>query len=172
VAGQVAVGGLESLAAAIDAGQIRTVVTVGEDLVAAGLAPAQLAKVQIIALGTHANATTAAAKVVLPTLTVFEKSGCFVNQQFRIQKFARAVPGPAGATDDLVVLAKLAAAAGGKVPHDLSSVWTALAAAVPALATMTYANLPATGLLLDGTKWAAEPFAEGKGLHFEPAAKA
>jgi NADH-quinone oxidoreductase subunit G len=172
VAGQVAVGGLESLAAAIDAGQIRTVVTVGEDLVAAGLAPAQLAKVQIIALGTHANATTAAAKVVLPTLTVFEKSGCFVNQQFRIQKFAKAVPGPAGATDDLAVLAKLAGVAGAKVAADLSAVWTALAASVPGLATMTHAKLPATGLLLDGTPWAAEPFVEGPGLHYQPAAKA
>jgi NADH-quinone oxidoreductase subunit G len=172
VAGRVATGGLESLAAAIDAGKVKAVVTVGEDLAAAGLTAAQLAKLKIVHLGTHHNETAGSAAVSLPTLTVFEKSGCFVNQQFRIQKFARAVPGPAGATDDLVVLAKLAAAAGGKVPHDLSSVWTALAAAVPALATMTYANLPATGLLLDGTKWAAEPFAEGKGLHFEPAAKA
>ena len=58
-----------------------------------------------------------------------------------------------------------------KAPADLSSVWTALAA-VPAFATMTHANLPATGLLLDGSAWATEPFAEGPGLHFTPAAKA
>ena len=45
-------------------------------------------------------------------------------------------------------------------------------AAVPAFATMTHANLPATGLLLDGSAWATEPFAEGPGLHFTPAAKA
>jgi NADH-quinone oxidoreductase subunit G len=173
VAGQVILGGLEPLAAAIDAGQVKAVVTVGEDLAAAGLTAAQLAKVAIVALGTHASATTAAAKVVLPTLTVFEKSGCFVNQQFRIQKFAKAVPGPAGATDDLAVLGKLlGAVTGTKAPADLSSVWTALAAAVPALATMTHANLPATGLLLDGTPWAAEPFVEGPGLHFKPAGTA
>ena len=67
----------------------------GEDLTAAGLSVAQLAKISIIYLGTHANATSAAAKVVIPTLTVFEKSGTLVNQQFRIQKFARAVPAPA-----------------------------------------------------------------------------
>ena len=172
VAGQVAAGGLESLAAAIDAGKVKVVVTVGEDLAGAGLTAAQLAKVAIVALGTHATATTAAAKVVLPTLTVFEKSGTFVNQQFRLQKFTKAVPGPAGATDDLAVLGKLiAVASGSKAPADLSSVWTALAA-VPAFATMTHANLPATGLLLDGSAWATEPFAEGPGLHFTPAAKA
>ena len=51
---------------------------------------------------------------MLPTLTVFEKSGTFVNQQFRLQKFTKAVPGPAGATDDLAVLGKLIAVASGK----------------------------------------------------------
>ena len=85
---------LTDLAAAIDAGKVKTVISVGEDLAAAGLTAAQLAKVSIVYLGTHANATSAAAKVVLPTLTVFEKNGTFVNQQFRIQKFHKAVPGP------------------------------------------------------------------------------
>ncbi|MBP6506995.1 MAG: (2Fe-2S)-binding protein, partial [Opitutaceae bacterium] len=93
-------GGLTELATAIDAGKIKTVVSVGEDLAMAGLSAAQLAKVSVIYLGTHANATSAAAKVVLPTLTVFEKSGTFVNQQFRLQKFSKAIPAVAGTTDD------------------------------------------------------------------------
>src|SRR6185369_5264140 len=98
---------LTDLVAAIDAGKVKTVISVGEDLAAAGLSAAQLAKVSVVYLGTHANATSAAAKVVIPTASVFEKNGTFVNQQFRLQKFARAVPAPAGATDDLVVLTKL-----------------------------------------------------------------
>jgi NADH-quinone oxidoreductase subunit G len=162
------IGGLSALAAAIDAGKIKTVVSIGEDFAAAGLSAAQLAKISVVYLGTHANTTSAAAKVVVPTLTVFEKSGTFVNQQFRIQKFAKAVPGPAGATDDLVVLAKLAHVAA----TDLASVWALLAAEVPALGTMRYANIPDTGLLLDATPYAALPFAEGETLHFKPAAKA
>ena len=32
-----------------------------------------------------------AAAVLIPTLTVFEKSGTMVNQQFRLQRFAKAV---------------------------------------------------------------------------------
>ena len=87
---------LTELAAQIDAGEVKTVVSVGEDLAAAGLGEAQLARVAIVYLGTHANATSAAAKVVIPTLTVFEKAGTFVNQQFRLQKFAQAVPGSGG----------------------------------------------------------------------------
>jgi NADH-quinone oxidoreductase subunit G len=157
---------LTDLAAQIDAGKIKTVVSVGEDLAATGLTAAQLGKISIVYLGTHANSTSAAARIVLPTLTVFEKNGTFVNQQFRIQKFAKAIPGPNGATDDLVVLAKLANVAAS----DVASVWKLLATEIPALGTMTYANLPETGLLLDATPWAALPFAEGETLHYEPAA--
>ncbi len=160
---------LADLATQIEAGKIKTVVSVGEDLDAAGLTAAQLGKISIVYLGTHANATSAAAKIVLPTLMVFEKSGTLVNQQFRLQKFAKAVPAPAGATDDLAVLAKLIAAVGGPAQApDLAAVWKTLAAEVPALGTMTFASLPDTGLLLDATPWAALPFPEGETMHYKP----
>ncbi len=159
---------LTALAAAIDAGTVKTVVSIGEDLAAAGLSAAQLGKVSIVYLGTHANATSGAAKIVIPTLTVFEKSGSFVNQQFRLQTFAKAVPGPQGATDDLVVLAKLAQVAAA----DVAAVRAVLAVEVPALVTLLTAKIPETGLLLDATPWAALPFVEGETLHHKPAAKA
>jgi NADH-quinone oxidoreductase subunit G len=160
---------LAELAAQIDAGQVKTVVAVGEDLAAAGLTAAQLAKISVIYLGPHANATADAAKVVLPTLTVFEKSGTFINQQFRLQKFAAAVPGPVGASDDLMVLAPLVAAVGGPSPGaTVAALWPALAAEVSQFAAVTYQSLPDTGLLLDRTPWAALPFAEGETLHYQP----
>ena len=37
---------------------------------------------------------------------------------------------------------------------------------------MSYANIPDTGLLIDGAPWAGLPFAEGPALHFTPAAPA
>ena len=112
----------------------------------------------------------AAAKVVLPTHLVFEKNGTFVNQQFRLQKFAKAVPGPAGTTDDLVVLSKLVAAVPGAAApaSELNALWKTLAAEVPALATAAYASLPETGLLLDGTPWASLPYVEAETLHYKP----
>ena len=162
---------LTGLAADIDAGKVKTVVAINEDLAAAGLTAAQLAKVSVIYLGTHKNATSAAAKVVIPTLTVFEKSGSFVNQQFRLQKFAKAVPGPAGVNDDLVTLAELVAAAGGGIiPFALSPLWAAIAAETKALSGLSHAALPASGHLLDASAWAGLPFCEGETLHFKPAA--
>jgi len=101
---------------------------------------------------------------------VFEKSGTFVNQQFRIQKFEKAVPGPAGVTDDLAALARLTSAVGGpSLGGDVRSVWAHIAAEVPALAGVGYDGIPDTGLLLDGAPWAGLAFAEGPGLHFRPA---
>jgi NADH-quinone oxidoreductase subunit G len=162
---------LKQLSSEIDSGKIKTVVSHGEDLLAAGLTAAQLAKVAIIYVGTHANATSAAAQVVLPSLHTFEKAGTFVNQQFRIQKFYAAVPGPQGAANDLVILAKLVASTGASVPaSDVHTLWPAIAAAVPALSTMVYKNIPDTGLLLDSTPWAGLPFVEGETLHYKPAA--
>jgi NADH-quinone oxidoreductase subunit G len=93
-----------------------------------------------------------------------------VNQQFRIQKFLKAVPATAGATDELVILSKLVAAVGGTaLPSDVNGLWKIIAAEVSALGPMTFANLPETGLLLDSTPWTALPFAEGETLHFKPA---
>jgi NADH-quinone oxidoreductase subunit G len=163
---------LTALAADIDAGRVKAVVSINEDLVAAGLSAAQLAKVAVVYLGTHANPTAAAAKVVFPTLTVFEKSGTFVNQQFRLQKFSKAVPASAGAADDLATLSQLVAAAGGAaVPGDLHALWTVLAAEVPALAGLTFAKLPETGLILDNAAFAGLSFVEGETLHYKPPVK-
>jgi NADH-quinone oxidoreductase subunit G len=162
---------LASLAADIDAGKVKTVLSVGEDLVAAGLTAAHLAKVAVIYLGTHQNATSEAAKVVIPTLTVFEKSGSFVNQQFRLQKFAKAVPGPQGVADDLVTLSNLVSAVSRDVtPSEISGLWSLIAADVPLLAGLSHAKVPATGHSLDASAWAGLPFCEGETLHFKPAA--
>jgi NADH-quinone oxidoreductase subunit G len=163
---------LTALAADIDAGRVKTVLAIGEDLFPAGLSAAQLAKVGVVYLGPHQNTTSAGAKVVIPTLTVFEKSGSFINQQFRLQKFSAAIPPPAGGESDLVTLAKLAGAAGALVPSGLAEVWTALAAEVTPLAAISHATIPPTGLLLDSSAWSALPFIEGPALHFQPAATA
>ena len=164
---------LDELGALIDSGKVSTVVSVGEDLQAAGLGAARLAKVAVVYLGTHANATSAAARILIPTLTVFEKDGTLVNQQFRIQKFARAVPGVAGAADDLAALAGLVAAAGGPVlGRDTASLWPSIAAEVPALGLVSYAGIPDTGLQLDPGPWSGLAYAEGASLHFKPGAPA
>jgi NADH-quinone oxidoreductase subunit G len=162
---------LSALGADIDAGRVKSILSIGEDLTAAGLTAAQLARVAIVYLGTHRPAASMVARVVIPTLTVFEKNGTFVNQQFRLQKFARAVPGPHSVADDLVALSRLLAAlGGGTIAPDLDSLWAVLAAEVKPLAGLSYTSLPATGRLLDASAWAGLPFVESDSLHYKSVA--
>jgi NADH-quinone oxidoreductase subunit G len=160
---------LGELGAMIEAGAVKTVLSVGEDLTSAGLDGQLLQRVAVIYVGTHADGTSAVARVVLPALTVFEKNGTFINQQFRLQKFAQAVPGPRGVADDLVTLSKLLLALGGPaLSSEVDGLWAALAAEVKPLAAVSYRQLPATGLLLDGSAFASLPFPERETLHYKP----
>jgi len=164
---------LTELADAIDHGAVKTVVTFGEDLAAAGLTAERLAKIAIIAVGTRRNPTTDIAKILIPSLTVFERRGSFLNQQFRLQRFDAAVPGPSQALDDLAILRRLIAGVGDAdaKPATPDAVWAELAAQVPVLAGLTWSAIPSTGKLIDGSAWARESFVEGETLHFKPAAK-
>jgi NADH-quinone oxidoreductase subunit G len=164
---------LTALPTDIDAGKVKAVVSLGEDLAAAGLSAAQLAKVAIVYLGTHANATSAAAKVLIPTVTVFEKAGTFVNQQFRIQKFIQAIPPQSGAHNDLAVLAKLTTAAGAPaLAAEVGTLWPVIAAETLVLANVLFKSIPEAGVLLDAAAWKSLPFVEGETLHYKPAAAA
>ena len=164
---------LTSLAGDIDAGKVKTLVVLREDVTTAGLTAAQLAKVAVIYIGTHENATAAAAQVVIPGLTVFEKSGSFINLNARLQKFAQAVPGPAGVLPESVTLNRLAAEVAGEkaAALDLEAVWKQLAAARPVFAAVTgFATIPAEGLALDTAAFAGFAGAEkSKLLKFTPA---
>ena len=165
---------LIGLAGKIERGEVDTVVVCNEDLTTAGIGRWQLQKLQVIYLGTHGNATSDAASVVIPTLTVFEKSGTFINQQFRLQKFLQAVPGPPGVADDLVTLSRLLDLLGGDGGRLATpqAVWTVLSSEMKCFEGIAFDTLPETGALLDGTAFRRLPFCEGATLHFEPETEA
>lgn len=158
---------LDSLRSAIESGNVRSLLVCHEDLTLLGLDAATLGKVRIVALSTHDHATTRLADVALPALTVFERSGHFVNCQFRLQSFVRAIPGPIGTLPDVAVLARLLGAAqGSPVAYDADAVWKDLATYQPALAGIVAGKVPAEGVSLDGGAWSHLAFPERKLLKF------
>jgi len=160
---------LSDLGARIDSGEVTTVFSVKEDLVAAGLTDDQLSKITIVYLGTHKDATSNRAKVLLAGLTQFEKSGTVINQQFRIQKFNRVVPGPGGAIEDLYALASIQAnLSGEEFPSTVGSLWKQLGGEGAPFEGISFQSLSDQGELLDGSRFDGLPFREGKSLHFEP----
>lgn len=164
---------VSALAAKIDAGEVQTVFVCGEDLKDLGLTDEQLKKVDIVYLGTQANATSAEASVVLPARTVFEKAGSFINQEFRLQKFEAAIPGIAGTENDALILATIAARASSGIVKDISvgAIWDTIRENCAPLAAVDYAKIPDTGVLLDAAPWANIAFPETGSLKYTPATK-
>ena len=161
---------LDELVSLIREGSIKTVLAAGEDLCSAGIPVDVLKKVKIVYMGTHHAECGQYAEVELPILTTFEKSGTFVNQQFRVQKFAQAVPGPAEVLFGLSSFTKLLEALNPNAVLEPSpaAVWESMNKAVPEFQGMTFAGIPATGSLVSDERFSQLPFVEGRGLHFEP----
>jgi NADH-quinone oxidoreductase subunit G len=131
----------------------RTVVIYGGDPAADEAVRAALQSCdQVVYLGTHRNATAAAAALVIPLSMWAEKDGLFVNKQGRIQGFQRAVGRPGDAREDWRMLADLS---------DKLTVQEAVAT-LPALRRLVAAvlslpetadlnDLPAAGLVIERT---------------------
>ncbi len=165
---------LNPLGQALKKGQLDTLIVVGEDLMDAKVDAELLSDVQIIYLGTHENATSTLAQVVIPTLTPFEKSGSFVNRSFFLQGFQQSVPGPAGLLPDVSILARLINELNGEAElgSDLSAIWKMMArSSTSPLKGLSFSDFKKDGIELDGSKWDKLPFVEQKALHYEPTAE-
>lgn len=162
----------EGLAREIESGALKTLVVAHEDLATSGLSRELLGKVKLVYFGTHANETSRLAHVVFPSLTVFEKEGSFVNQLFRLQRFAAAVPGPRGVLPDVAVLEKIVAPLANEKagPMNAAAAWERMATIIPSFAGISFAAIPADGLPLDPADFLHLPFVETKNLKYDPEA--
>jgi len=153
---------LKALSSDIEAGKVKSLLICREDVTTLGISAQLLSKVRVVVIATHKNATTDAAEVALPGLTVFERSGSFINCQFRLQSFAQAIPGPAGTLPDSSYLARFAGL-------NVDSIWKELSQHVPALASLAHGKIPEDGVVIDSSKWSSITFPEGRLLKFAPA---
>lgn len=163
---------LAPLAAQIESGAVKSLLVVNEDVTQLGLTEAQLSKVKVIYVGAFANAVSQVAQVVIPALSVFEKDGSFVNQNFRLQKFAAAVPGPRGLMPEVAVLAMVEAKLGGdsSPASAMAQVWERIGQSEGAFQGLGWQRIPDEGLQIEAGSLAQLDFVESKNLKFEPAA--
>jgi NADH-quinone oxidoreductase subunit G len=164
---------LSALAQNINSGTVKTLLVVNQDVTKLGIGPDLLAKVKLIYVGTHTNDTAKDADIVIPSLMVFEKDGSFINQNFRLQKFNAAIPGPAGILPDYMVLEKIAAPLADEkpLPVTLDTLWRRIADTVECIdASQTWRGIPADGLALEAGALRELPFVETKNLKYDPAA--
>ncbi len=159
---------LKDLGDSMDQGDVDALLVFSEDLEGSGLSESQM-NVPIVYVGTHQNSSVNAANVVLPSLTVFEKSGSFINRSFILQSFKQAVPGPAGILADTQLIAELHHRLSGEdkpstVPSDL---WAGIAEkSNQVFSGITHQELLKNCIQLDGSSWSELPFVEKQALHY------
>ncbi len=101
-------------------------------------------------LGWASTPLTDVADVVLPVATHAEKDGTFVNSRHRLQRFRAAFPAPAGVRSGVETLVDLLGRLGPEWrDSSTEQVFDRMAAALPALAGLSFGSLPAHGVDLE-----------------------
>ena len=162
---------LKTLGSQLRRGDLKTLLVVNEDVLSLGVTKEELKKVKVIYLGAHENEVSKVADVVLPGLTVFEKSGTFINRNFRLQKFLQAVPGPAGLLPDYLLLNRIVVEVSEETagPLGLEALWNEIGKLRSSCLTgIAFHGIPPEGLALKPGKLADLPYVEGKALNFTP----
>ena len=163
---------LNGLNQALAAGELETLLVLDEDILSSGVDQQNLKDVDIIYLGTHSNATSKGARVVLPSFTVFEKEGSFINRSFIVQAFEQAIPGPVGLSSQLDILSQILNLLNpDSKPLDatLNGVWKSMGESFPdLLGVSNFQTLRKAPFQIDGSKWFHLDFAEQSALNFEP----
>ncbi len=137
----------DDLAAALGAARGVLLVYGGDPLAAPAVAAAAR-RLRVVYLGTHGNATSAAADLVIPLSAWAEKDALWVNRQGRVQRGQRAIAAPGAAREDWRVLAELLAHLGDVAGLASLADVRRLVAGELGLADIDALNrLPAAGLL-------------------------
>ena len=138
---------LKQIGEAVKSGEIKCVITLGEDLVKAGVVEADSKRVTIIAVDILPNATTALAAVVLPACAWVEKRGSIINAKGRLQRLNQAVAAPGQARDDWEILRDLIQSVSGTNGiYMIEDVFKAMAAEVPEFAGLSLSKIGDLGL--------------------------
>ena len=162
---------LKNLGSDIKKGKVEALFVFKDDIVDAGVEPEALMGVPVVFLGTHKNATADIAEVSIAGLTHFEKKGTFINRSFYAQGFEQSIPGPPGLLPELNILCRLIGLMDEEntIIPDFSVIWKNLSSPPKSpLKGVSFVDVIAGSVKIDGSKWDDLPFVEKNALHFKP----
>ncbi|MEK9772610.1 MAG: 2Fe-2S iron-sulfur cluster-binding protein [Opitutae bacterium] len=161
---------LSGLNDTLSRGELDALLVLNEDLLMSGVSEEHLQKVALVYLGTETNSSARLADIVLPGLSVFEKSGTFINRSFLIQAFEKSVPGPTGLQSQVAVLAEIIQQLSpeASIPSsDLDDIWNSINNAQDSvLYSIRYSDVKKAAVQLDGSDWSHLNFVEQQALHY------
>jgi len=143
---------LRRLREAVSSGQIKALISLGENPLAAGITTELLTRLPVyVLMDLLANESTPCASVVLPSLGFAEKRGSMINGKGRLQRLNRAVRGPGQARDDWEILRDLIQAlSGGNNIYTIEDVFRQMSEATPECAGLTLSRIGDLGVQLLG----------------------
>lgn len=143
---------LSALYELIEKGQCSTIISVYEDIFADSPKDGLFDNVKIIYIGYRKNRTSQVANFVFPVTTIFEKTGTFINKDYILQKFFKAINPPKKAILDcwgiLSLLTNCCFQGEDKGYASLGQIWKDMVYVVPELKDIDFKSIPLDGLSL------------------------
>jgi len=145
---------LQRLKNAISSGQIKALVSLGENPLHCGITGELLERLPVyIVMDLLSNEATRYASILLPSLGFAEKRGSMINRNGRLQRLNRAVRGPGQAHDDWEILRDLIQAiGGGNGIYTIEDVFRQMSEATPELKGLSLSRISDLGVQLKMTK--------------------
>jgi NADH-quinone oxidoreductase subunit G len=135
----------------VQAGSIKAVLALSEDVMNAGLTTADLEKLEaFILIDILPNRTSAYATALLPGYSFAEKRGSMVNIKGRLQRLNRAIRGPGEARDDWEILRDLLQGfTGSNGVYLIEDVFKQMAEGIPHLHGLSLSKIGDLGIQLE-----------------------
>jgi NADH-quinone oxidoreductase subunit G len=135
----------------VQAGNIKAVLALGEDLMNAGLTTADLEKLEVfILVDILPNRTSSYATTLLPGYSFAEKRGSMVNIKARLQRLNRAIHVPGEARDDWEILRDLLQKlTGSNGVYLIEDVFKQMAEGIPQLHGLSLSKIGDLGIQLE-----------------------
>jgi NADH-quinone oxidoreductase subunit G len=139
---------LPAIVEGIKSGQIKALVSLGENPAGFGITTEQLAQLSaFVVIDILANEATEFATAVLPAYGFAEKRGSIINGDGRLQRLNRAVRGPGNSRDDWEILRDLLQALGGSNGiFSIDDVFRQMSESVPQFAGLSLTRIGDLGV--------------------------
>ena len=150
---------LNQIKEAVWSGQIKALVSLGENPVRCGISTDFLQRLPVyVTMDILSNEASGFSSAVLPSLGFAEKRGSMINGKGRLQRLNRAVRGPGQARDDWEILRDLIQALdGGNSIYTIEDVFRQMSESVPQLAGQTLSRISDLGVQVMETDRSPNP---------------
>jgi NADH dehydrogenase/NADH:ubiquinone oxidoreductase subunit G len=143
--------------------QIQTLIVLDEDVLSLGFSKENFAKVDSFTFSSHKNETTQNSHVAIPICTVFEENGHFINRDFLLQRFHRAIIRKTEAKplwEWLAMIKNIYTGRSGEAAEfqSIEAIWKFMEKLIPEFEKISFKDLPPEGIKLENNRFKNFPF--------------